>query len=348
MCHGDIRPVPMGGRPLSARANSSAEHRQPGPTKVVQALPAHAMPSVRRTSSLVLAPDQSWLAGLQLLGTARDLVVYSNGTTEVVDAVTVRISIDGESRVTSVDGAVPEVAREVVGRSVLSGFRAALQQLYRAGLDENSLLAGLLDDLPTIRLIAGYARIMEATDPADVPRGSPRIDICAGWAQDATAHRRTISAGALVMPPPPAPAIEEMIADPIDFHDEPATLPGTMRRRRILEVSRTAGELAILQYFRDSHVDLNGQEGSLHEYLMTARAAPDEFSTLLAIDVQPRALPFPECPLAATYSGELAGIALADASRGVRDRLVGTHSCTHLNDTLRFLRFVPALRRLNQ
>jgi hypothetical protein len=64
------------------------------------------------------------------------------------------------------------------------------------------------------------------------------------------------------------------------------------------------------------------------------------------IDVQARALPFPECPLAATYSGELVGMPFADASRGVRDRLVGTHSCTHLNDTLRFLRFVPTLGRL--
>jgi hypothetical protein len=317
----------------------------PGPTNVVRALPAHVAPSVRRTSSLILTPDPSWFEGLRLTACARDLLVRADGATEVVDALTVHIGIDNRSQVSSIEGPVPDLARQVIGRSVVAGFRAALAELYRAGLEEDSLIAAVLDDIPTVRLIAGYAHIME-TPPKDAPHGSPKTDICAGWAEDATAHRRAISDGILVMPTPSAPAIGDMVADPIDFHNEPPTTPGSMRRRRILEVARVDSGLHLTQYFRDSHIDLSGREGSLHEYLMTAAADSDDTGTVRDIDVQARALPFPECPLAAGYSGELVGMPLAEASRGVRNRLVGTHSCTHLNDTLRYLRFVPALGRL--
>jgi hypothetical protein len=37
------------------------------------------------------------------------------------------------------------------------------------------------------------------------------------------------------------------------------------------------------------------------------------------------------------------GAPLRDITGTVRERLAGTRGCTHLNDTLRFLRYVPAL-----
>ena len=57
----------------------------------------------------------------------------------------------------------------------------------------------------------------------------------------------------------------------------------------------------------------------------------------------PHALPFGECPLAAPNAADLTGAPLRDITAAVKERLAGTRGCTHLNDTLRFLRYVPAL-----
>jgi hypothetical protein len=40
---------------------------------------------------------------------------------------------------------------------------------------------------------------------------------------------------------------------------------------------------------------------------------------------------------------ELTGASLRGITGAVRDRLSGTRGCTHLNEVLRFLRYVPAL-----
>jgi hypothetical protein len=60
-----------------------------------------------------------------------------------------------------------------------------------AGLAPDSLVAALLDDLPTARLIAGYARLLEtgAASAADRPGSAPLLNVCRGWALEGTAHR---------------------------------------------------------------------------------------------------------------------------------------------------------------
>jgi Protein of unknown function (DUF2889) len=55
-----------------------------------------------------------------------------------------------------------------------------------------------------------------------------------------------------------------------------------------------------------------------------------------------------ECPLAAPNAADLTGASLRDVTATVKERLTGTRSCTHLNDTLRFLRYVPALAELSK
>jgi hypothetical protein len=121
-----------------------------------------------------------------------------------------------------------------------------------------------------------------------------------------------------------------------------------MRRRRILDVTARGSGYEVFEYYRDSHFDAWLREGALHEYEVHARVAPDEEYpaegyTLERIDVVPHALPFGECPLAAPNAADLAGARLSGITGTVRERLTGTRSCTHLNDTLRFLRYVPAL-----
>lgn len=108
-------------------------------------------------------------------------------------------------------------------------------------------------------------------------------------------------------------------------------------------MARRAGGYEVFEYFRDSHFDAELREGALHEYEVHARTAGDEGYTVEHVDVVPHALPFGECPLAAPGAADLAGASLRDVTATVKERLAGTRGCTHLNDTLRFLRYVPAL-----
>jgi hypothetical protein len=316
------------------------------------ALPAPAPGSIRRTLSLEVAPDPDWSAGLRVSATGRDLLAGTGpGTSRVIGSAAMTVTIDTASRVTRIESGLPAaVTAPLIGAAVTRGFRARLASL--AGLDPASLESAVLDELPTVRLISGYARMIElpaggaaAERQAPSGRQAPAVGVCAGWAPGATADRRFLAGDSLVTGTPPAPSITSMTPY---FHAEPAPRPRSMRRRRILDVARRPDGPAVFAYFRDSHFDAGLREGALHEYEVHARAAADAGCTLEHIDVVPHALPFGECPLAAPSAGDLAGAPLRDVSATVKARLAGTRSCTHLNDTLRFLRYVPALAELGK
>jgi Protein of unknown function (DUF2889) len=317
-------------------------------------LPAPAPGTVRRTLSVEVTPGQDWNAGLRVSALGRDLLAGTGpGSARVLRATRMTVTIDAASRVTGIESTLPAaVTAPLSGASVTRGFRARLAGL--GGLDPASLEAAVLDELPTVRLISGYAVMIEllagpgTAGTTGVPagrRGSPQIGVCAGWAAGATADRRVRAGAPLVTGTPPATAITAMTPD---FHGEQPPQPRSMRRRRILDVARRPGGYAVFEYFRDSHFDAELREGALHEYEVHARAADDERVTLEHIDVVPHALPFGECPLAAPNAADLAGASLRDVTAPVRERLAGTRSCTHLNDTLRFLRYVPALAEASQ
>jgi hypothetical protein len=307
---------------------------------VLTSLPDPAPGTVRRTVSLEVTPEPAWTTGLRVTATARDLLVSQNGDPRVLGAQGLTVTLDARSRITGIAGDLPAaVAGGVLGASAVSGFRAKLTAL--AGLEPSSLASALLDDLPAVRLISGYALIMEMPEVAPLPGGrSPMVGICAGWAPGATADRRVRAGTAVLTGSPPASALTSMTPY---FHAEPAPRPSSMRRRRILDVAGRAGEYEIFEYFRDSHFDPALREGSLHEYVVRAEVSGEERLTLTRIDVEPHALPFPECPLAAPNAQDLTGVSLHEITGTVRARLSGTRGCTHLNDVLRFLRYVPAL-----
>jgi hypothetical protein len=317
------------------------------------ALPAPAPGTVRRTLSLEVAPDQDWSAGLRISARGRDLLAGAGpADSRVLRAAKLTVTIDTASRVTGIESALPAaVTAPLIGAAAMRGFRARLVGL--AGLDPSSLESAVLDELPTVRLIAGYARMIErpagaagTTEPQADGRGrSPMVGICAGWAPGATADLRALAGVPVVTGTPPAPPMTSMTPY---FHAEPAFQPRSMRRRRVLDVVRRPDGYEVFGYFRDSHFDAELREGALHEYEVHARVAADEGCTLEHIDVVPHALPFSECPLAAPSAADLTGAALREVTASVRERLTGTRSCTHLNDTLRFLRYVPALAELSK
>ena len=315
---------------------------------MLTSLPDPAPGTVRRTLSLEVTPDSEWSAGLRITALGRDTLTSTTDNSEL-RSVTMSVTIDAASRITGIQSDLPAaVTSPLIGAGAISGFRAKLADLDE--LDQSSLESAVLDELPTVRLISGYAQMIELIGLAGVTgtaelqahrdRRSPLAGICAGWAPGATADTRARTGIPVVTGTPAAPALASMTPY---FHAEPDPRPRSMRRRRILDVTVRGGGYEVYEYFRDSHFDAELREGALHEYEVHARAAADEGCTLERIDVVPHALPFGECPLAAPNAADLAGAPLRVITGTVRERLAGTRSCTHLNDTLRFLRYVPAL-----
>jgi len=350
---------------------------------MLTSLPGPAPGTVRRTVSLEISPDPDWSAGLRVTAFARDLLAGAGGAVGTSDGVAVPggsvvlrttqmgITIDTASRVTAIESVLPAAVTDpLIGAPAVSGFRARL-----AGLDEldpSSLESAVLDELPTVRLISGYARMIEligltgADGVAQVAqaaeaaggtgmagrathrgRHSPMVGVCAGWAPGASADTRVRAGVPLMKGTPAAPALATMTPY---FHAEPGPRPRSMRRRRIMDVTPSGHGYEVFEYYRDSHFDAGLREGALHEYEVHARVAPNggytaDGYTLERVDVVPHALPFAECPLAAPNANDLAGAQLSEITGAVRERLAGTRSCTHLNDTLRFLRYVPGLTK---
>jgi hypothetical protein len=362
---------------------------------MLTSLPDPAPGTVRRTLSLEISPDPDWSAGLRVTAFGRDLLAGAGGagrTTAgvpvpggsvpggsvpgsftVLRAAGMGVTIDTASRVTAIESELPAAVTDpLIGAATVSGFRARLAALD--ALDPSSLESAVLDELPTIRLISGYARMIElieltgadgvaeaaaAAEAVGGPgttalrslrdRRSPMVGICAGWAPGATADTRVRAGVPILEGTPPAPALASMTPY---FHAEPAPRPRSMRRRRILDVSAAGRGYEVFEYYRDSHFDSGLREGALHEYEVRARVArcegdPAAGYALERIDVVPHALPFGECPLATPHAADLTGTPLRQITGSVKERLAGTRGCTHLNDTLRFLRYVPALAMPN-
>lgn len=62
------------------------------------------------------------------------------------------------------------------------------------------------------------------------------------------------------------------------------------------------------------------------------------------VTVDPRVLPWSDCPGAAASAAGLVGTELAEVAGRARTDLVGPTTCTHLTSTLRALADVTALR----
>lgn len=309
--------------------------------------------SARRTSHMDMSPSgETSRDGLELLGAARDLLTGGDRGAKVVAGATVRAILGPGHLLRSIE--VTPLAPSVetlLGRRVGSGFRAALQESLPEQAAERTPLYLLMDDLPVAALISGYADLY--LHPADEPGTADqlgaaallRADVCEGWSAEGTMIRTLDASGCLPLPVgPPAPR-PETSDDPLAWHPLPALPPGTMRRRRLVDV--VAGdEMTVRAAFRDTHVGADGVERVLHEYELEAGVDPRS-STFTRCEAVAMALPWPECPRAAASATHLAGRRVATVGGFVRSNLRGLGTCTHLNDLLRSLAdVVPLARRL--
>jgi len=290
-------------------------------------------------------------APLVLRGRARDFYTDASGAGVTVDEAAVEAGLDADRRLRSLTTSPSTTSsRELEGAVVGPGFRAALARVTGQGTVARSPLYLLLDDLPVVALISGYAimyrsggRSVEGADGTSTENRSRLLkeDVCAGWRSDGTMMVSLRSGrGMPVSVGPPAPDLGDP-NDPAGWHDLDEMEVPSMRRRRLVDV--TWGDPLLVQaMFRDSHRADDGLETVLHEYSVEASVDPDTL-TVLGCQATPRSLPWLECPEAALSAGRLAGQPVPGLRSFVRENLTGTTTCTHLNDLLRSLADVGAL-----
>jgi hypothetical protein len=333
-------PVSLTERPLHPRHGIHA----PRPSA-----PARRPGSIRRTSTIDSTRAGELLGDLVQVAVGRDLLTRADGTTEVLGRATVhdRIAYADRYRLTELmtDPVRPELA-DLVGRSVSTGFRAAMVEVVPDEQERATLLHLLLDDLPGAALVSGYALGAAGHQLARAP-GDVVLqiaDLCAGFQRGGTimaeldaGRRNPVVTGPLATSIVPAD-------DPLAWHELRPMVGHDVRRWRCLDlVPGSPGEpLQVEAYFRDSHMGTDGIETVIHEYTVLATVDPVS-ERILSSAAQAHSLPWSEC-IEAEASGErLVGRSLRGLRPDVREQFVGITTCTHLNDTLRSLEDVRAL-----
>ncbi|MBW0106377.1 DUF2889 domain-containing protein [Pseudonocardia sp. KRD-291] len=308
---------------------------------------APAVPgSIRRTIVTDAEGGRSPGGVLALRGSARDLHVGPAGGATVVDTATTDLVIDRSAGAPVVAELVTMPARPgagvLVGGPAQSGFRAALAAALPEEQATGSLLYRLLDDVPGMMIISGYARAVEP--PVDVAAGggrTPPANVCSGWRSDGTMMVAIRRDGGL--PPMSGPAAPDLAADgPGAWHPHRTQQPGEVRRVRRTDVVTAGAVVRVEAMFRDTYRDTAGAESVVHEYRLEVQVDRAD-RRIRTVRAEPRVLPWTECPIAAASAERLVGLEIDLVPRVVRAGFAGTSTCTHLNDALRALADVPAL-----
>ncbi|MFB9187146.1 DUF2889 domain-containing protein [Dactylosporangium sucinum] len=281
-----------------------------------------------------------------MIGRARDLLTRESGDTTVLDIAGFQAEVDfrppRELRGLRTDPVRPELAG-LIGQPTLSGFRRRLDQLCPAA--ERTLLLHLLDDVPGASLIAGHSQFAEqaVTGVSGLPLGMS-ANVCAGW-RDGGTMAESLKAGEIRIVRGPLAVAPGPLGDPLAWHALPPAAPTMMRRHRLVDVVADDQGWRVDSFLRDSHWPMSGPaeglETVIHEYMLTARV--DAGLVVAGVEVTPRVLPWNECLGAVASASGLVRSSLGEIDARVRQELRGTPACTHLNDVIRSLAWVPTL-----
>ncbi len=308
--------------------------------------------SVRRTSTI----DTGWPNGLGqpvlMIGRARDVLTGPDGgAPKILAEGSFRISATARREILDID-VQPHCpsAAALVGARGGGHLRALLAEFLPEERAKGSPLYLLLDDYSGASLVSVWIWSQWRGDWLDQMRSkravstasinSEMTDICAGFAQGSSAllgdaarpkAQNCTDVPSLVHP-----------QDPAGWHILFDHDPVSMRRARRIDVWREGGDVRIEIGFQDSGTNPKGGRTAVHEYLVHATARGDAL-TLADINVEPRVLPYRECPNAAPNATRMIGQRLSDFRESVLATLPNTLGCTHLNDVLRSLAEVPQL-----
>ena len=321
--------------------------------------------SLRRTASI----DVAWPDGLEgariLHGRARDVLTPegagggtgggAGGGATVLGSARVETTVTPDRTITAIT-ATPAADRlaHLVGERGGGHLRLVMSEKIPELINAGTPLYLLLDDISGVSLISNWAWSLWRPDwlersakamlgaQADRP-AMPPTNVCWGFQPGHSSHDRTPGNG-------PSPITDggelRNPADPEGWHEFPAIDGVSMRRARRIEVWRDAadGLIHVDSAFQDSAPRPDGGRTALHEYNLSATLDPETL-TLRGLEIDPRVLPFHECPGAIANALKLVGTPLPEIRAAVLDRLRGPAGCTHLNDALRALGEVPALLR---
>lgn len=318
------------------------------------ATPARAPGSVRRTTSLDIARPDGLLGRIVADVRGQDVVTGAGGAGRVVDRLAVAVEVEPRAgTVTAVHHTAggPNLAglAGLVGERTRGGFGRRLAELLAGEAERRTLLYSAFDDLSGALLVSGYPVLHAGLIPASLEQAEQRArlqaDVCIGWASGGPLLDGLRRNGTSAVPSgPSAPVLEG--DDPLGWHAMAPMASHTVRRRRRLDVAGPAptGEARrVDSHFRDSCA-LPGGEVVMHEYLVAADVDGDGRLGRVAVD--PRVLPWSECPGAVASAQQLVGAAVAEIPPRARAELVGPGTCTHLTSTLRCLADVWVLAAL--
>jgi len=325
-----------------------ALHPLHGVHEPTRSTPARRPGSVRRTISMDITRAVGSLDPLYLVGRGRDLLTDEDGSARVQRSVGLKATVELMSGVIGrleTDPPMPALSR-LAGAPAMSGFRAAVEAVGPELRESRDVLHTLLDDVPGCTLISGHA--LAASGQLESARTGylPLADQCAGFVTGGLLMNSFHSGDPAVVTGPVAPDLTDD-RDPLAWHEMGALPVHGMRRRRRLDVIGRpgGGRVDIDAMFRDSYVRGDGVETIVHEYTLLATV---ERATGLVVESRatPRVLPWQECPGAVHSATRITGMTLSDLHSRVRRELVGTTTCTHLNDLLRSIADARALMAL--
>ena len=327
--------------PLSSQRYTAAVRGPSVPT------PSRRPHSIRRTSTI----DMTWPGGIgtsvHCIGVCRDLFTGASlEQTRVLDFAEVVADISAE-RVYESIATVPErlALRELIGARGGGGSRARMGALIAEEKSQGAPLYLLMDDLPAAGLISGHisaewVRPEDRMRPIHMVPGS-MDGICAGHVEGASAHDP--SGGIYMIHQVRQVSALDEGGDLMAWHNHaPDVVEPSMRRARRIDVWNMDGQIQIDAFFQDSAMTPGGVRVAVHEYCISASADQSD-GRLTALFVDPRVLPFDECPNAVGNTSRVLGLPLSEFRSTVIPTLPGIEGCTHLNDMLRASAEAPAL-----
>lgn len=310
-----------------------------GPQQPVEATAPLAAGSLRRTSTIDTHSAQFGDSDVDLR--ARDVVAREH-TVDVLGEIWVRARLS--QHVIDDITSTPRHGRlaQLRGCRVGPGFRSTVGKLLPEELQRASLLHLLLDDWVGASMVSGYSVQHAAITQGNedwLPEGTAdrMPGVCAGFAPDASLVGYVRRNGTIPsVHGPRAPQLDGLHpVEPLRGHG--------MRRFRRLDLHTAEADSADFDaHFRDSHVDGDGIETIVHEYTV-AGTVDTATRTITSVRADVRVLPWQECPRAIGSADRVRGMTLSEMRVRVRGELVGTSTCTHLNDTLRCIADLDAL-----
>jgi hypothetical protein len=315
--------------------------------------PPRRQNSIRRTSTI----DTCWPDGIgkpmRMRGRARDLFTAEDGQARVLADDQFDILSSPLREILSIETSrLNDVAQQFVGARGGGHLRGEITRLIPAEQTGATPLNLILDDFSGASLVAAWAwsrwmpdwsQRMRETITGQAVRKMEGI--CTGFRPgssslnpDGTA-KLTVS-NATVVPP------LTRSDDPPAWHEFTVQDSVGMRRARRIDAWLEDGLVRLDIGFQDSASSPEGGPDriAVHEYQVSATADPETFE-LKSIAVDPRILPFAECPDASLNAQKMVGSALNEFRLKTPEILPGILGCTHLNDVLRSMNDAPQLAR---